>query len=348
MATPDDSQSGSLNPDLHGRLRRGATALPAPAAWAQAIRAGDRGLLSRGITLLESTLPAHRERATALVEACLPYAGDTLRVGITGSPGVGKSTFIENMGGYLLDRGHRVAVLAVDPSSERTGGSILGDKTRMPQLTAHPAAYVRPSPAGTTLGGVTRYTREAITLCEAAGYDLILVETVGVGQSETAVYHLTDCFALLLLPGAGDELQGIKRGIVEMADLVWINKAEGDRAQAAKETQRAYRNALHLFPPKESNWTVPVLRGSALEGLHLDAWYQALQQFRKHVRSNGHYQRRRAAQRRTGFRHALRDELWDWLRARPGYAERLATLEPAVVAGERSVAGAVRALLDGL
>ena len=348
MATPDDAQSGSLNPRLRERLRQRPAPFPTTEAWAAGIRAGDRGLLSRGITLLESTLPEHRAQATALVEACLPHAGETLRIGITGSPGVGKSTFIENMGGYLLERGHRVAVLAVDPSSERTGGSILGDKTRMPRLTVHPDAYVRPSPAGTTLGGVTRYTREAITLCEAAGYDLILVETVGVGQSETAVYHLTDCFALLLLPGAGDELQGIKRGIVEMADLVWINKAEGDNAKAAKATQRAYRNALHLFPPKASGWTVPVLRGSALEVLNLDGWYRAVQQFRAHVRANGHYTAHRLAQRRTGFRRALRDELWDWLRTRPGYAERLAEIEPAVLAGQQSISGGVRALLHQL
>ena len=346
---PDvDPQGGSLNPRLRQRLRTGAAPLPAPAAWASAIRAGDRGLLSRGITLLESTRSADRAAAAALVEACLPYAVDGLRIGITGSPGVGKSTFIERAGRYLIERGHRVAVLAVDPSSELSRGSILGDKTRMPELTTDPQAYVRPSPAGTTLGGVARYTREAITLCEAAGYDRLLVETVGVGQSETAVYHLTDCFVLLLLPGAGDELQGIKRGIVEMADLVWINKADGANTAAAKATQRAYRNALHLFPPKASGWTVPALRGSGLTGNHLDKWYQTLQQFNTHVRTNGHFERQRIAQRRAGFRGALREELWDWLRQRPGVAALLDRLEPAVAAGEQSIAGAVQALLRQL
>ena len=343
-----DAQGGSLHPDLAARLRGQRRRRPAVSEWVQGIRAGDRGLLSRGITLLESRLPADRPVAEQLVEACLPHAGGALRVAITGTPGVGKSTFIEAAGGLLLDRGHRVAVLAVDPSSAGTGGSILGDKTRMPRLTVRPGAYVRPSPAGRTLGGVTRYTRDAITLCEAAGYDLLIVETVGVGQSETAVRDLTDCFCLLLLPGAGDELQGIKRGIVEMADLVWINKADGERVALAKETQRAYRNALHLFPRKESGWTVPVLRGSALDGTQLVRWYEQLLAYRRHITDNHYRTALRERQRRAGFRDSLHHALGDWLRQQPGIAERLGRLETAVVAGERGVGAAVRELLGGI
>ena len=231
----------------------------------EGILAGNRIILAKAITLIESTNTAQFDLAQELIEACLPHANRSIRIGITGSPGVGKSTFIEMLGLTLINDGHKVAVLAIDPSSQLTKGSILGDKTRMMDLSKHPDAFIRPSPAGASLGGVARKTRETIILCEAAGFDRIIIETVGVGQSETAVHSMVDFFILLLLPGAGDELQGIKRGIVEMADLLVVNKADGERTALAKKARRAYANALHLFPPKESQWPVKVISCSALE-----------------------------------------------------------------------------------
>lgn len=234
------------------------------------VRGGDRRALARAITLVESTRGDHRERATELVDAVLPGTGGAVRVGITGTPGAGKSTFVEELGTRLTKAGHRVAVLAIDPSSRRSGGSILGDKTRMERLARDPQAFIRPSPSGGTLGGVARRTREALLLCEAAGFDVVFVETVGVGQSEVAVADMVDEFVLLVAPGGGDELQGIKRGIMELADVVVVNKADGDLAPAAGRQVADYHHALHLLRPKHEGWVVPVLAASALEGTGVD------------------------------------------------------------------------------
>ena len=234
------------------------------------IQSGDRIILSRAITLIESTSPKHIKLAQEIISECLKLKSKSRRIGITGAPGVGKSTFIEQLGTQLIEKGHQVAVLAVDPSSQISKGSILGDKTRMDALSTNPKAYIRPSPAGTSLGGVAQKTRETIILCEAAGYDTILIETVGVGQSEIIVHSMVDFFMLLLLPGAGDELQGIKRGIVEMADIAIVNKADGDQDPLVKQTVASYRNALHLFQAKSSNWITKVNACSALENRGID------------------------------------------------------------------------------
>lgn len=245
---------------------------------ASAVLAGQRRALAKAITLTESTRPTHEAAAQELLAEVLPFAGKSIRVGLTGVPGVGKSTFIEALGVQLADAGHRVAVLAVDPSSSRTGGSIMGDKTRMPRLTVHPNAFIRPSPSGGNLGGVARRTRETITLCEAAGYDVILVETVGVGQSETQVAAMTDVFVLLTLPNAGDELQGIKRGIMELADLCVVNKADTNR-QAAIRAQTELRTALTLLTPHDALWRPLALRASALTGEGISELWEKIQEY---------------------------------------------------------------------
>lgn len=241
------------------------------ARLAQRVLAGDRRALARAITLIESRRPDHQEQAERLLARLLPQTGRAIRLGITGTPGAGKSTFIEAFGRHLIAQGHKIAVLAVDPSSQRSGGSILGDKTRMQALAQAPEAFVRPSPAGGTLGGVARRTREAALACEAAGYGVIVIETVGVGQSETAVADMVDCFALLLAPGGGDELQGIKRGIIELADLVLVNKADGDLLPAAERARADHQAALHLLRPATHVWTPEVLTCSALHDQDIEA-----------------------------------------------------------------------------
>jgi len=264
MANSKD-QSRSLNPNLKRLLaNKQRPQLPAN-IYVEAILRGDRVRLGQAITIIESTRVQDQQLAGQIIEQCLPHANKAIRIGITGAPGVGKSTFVESFGSFLLQQNKQLAVLAVDPSSRVSGGSILGDKTRMEQISTHPNAFIRPSPSGDSLGGVARKTREAMILCEAAGFDTILVETVGVGQSEFMVHSMVDCFLLLLLPGAGDELQGIKRGIVEMADMVLINKADGERIKLAQQTKRDYRNALHLFPPKQSKWIPKAVVCSALK-----------------------------------------------------------------------------------
>ncbi len=308
-----------------------------PQALLQGVLAGDRKALARALTLVESERPEHRQLAQWLVEACLQRPGsrpDTLRIGITGVPGVGKSTFIEALGLLMVEGGHRVAVQAVDPSSEISGGSILGDKTRMEKLSTAEAAFIRPSPARGTLGGVADRTREHILLYEAAGYDRIIVETVGVGQSETAVHGMVDCFVLLLLPGAGDELQGIKRGIVEMADLLVVNKCDADNQTRAKQTQRDYEQALHLFPPPPTGWSPPVLRCSALSGEGMEAVLQRIGAFREHMTSNGALAERRQRQARTWLHETLRDALSDAFYSDPRVAEALPGEEARVLAGQ--------------
>jgi len=246
--------------------KSGVELMQESAALAEGVVNGNRRALAQAITLIESTRPDHRTAASDLLQRLMPQAGHSIRVGISGVPGVGKSTFIEALGNHVIDAGHRVAVLTVDPSSAISGGSILGDKTRMELLSRRPEAYIRPSPAGKTLGGVTRRSREALILCEAAGYDVVIVETVGVGQSETRVADMTDMFILLQLPGGGDELQGIKRGIMELADLILINKADGELKALAGRSAADYRNALRLLHPRSANWKVEVQTCSARDG----------------------------------------------------------------------------------
>jgi LAO/AO transport system kinase len=264
--------------------------------YVEGILARDIGILSRAITLVESSLPAHFAQAQQIIEKCIPHSSGSLRIGITGVPGVGKSTFIEAFGMYLINQGHRVAVLAVDPSSEISKGSILGDKTRMETLSSHKDAFIRPSPSAGSLGGVARKTREIIVLCEAAGYDRVLVETVGVGQSETAVHSMVDFFLLLMLAGAGDELQGIKRGIMEMCDGMVINKADGDNLLKAQMARVQYQNALHLFPPAASGWTPVVEICSAAHKTGIDKVAGMIDSYAAFTRDNGFFARKRKSQ----------------------------------------------------
>jgi len=258
--------------------------------------AGNKTALSRGITLVESNQVDHQKRAEKLVEACLPYAHKSIRIGITGVPGVGKSTFIEALGSYLVKQGKKVAVLAVDPTSTISRGSILGDKTRMENLVTEENAFIRPSPSGESLGGVARKTRESIILCEAAGFDVILIETVGVGQSETTVHSMTDFFLLLKLAGAGDELQGIKRGIIEMADAIVINKADGENLKPAKMARLEFKRALHLYPPKPSDWQPQVLLSSALNQTGISEIWELIQEYQSAVKKNDYFNKNRRDQ----------------------------------------------------
>jgi LAO/AO transport system kinase len=260
------------------------------------LRAGHRAALARAITLIESRRGDHQTAARDLVQALLSETGKAIRVGITGSPGVGKSTTIDALGMFLIERGHKVAVLAVDPSSARTGGSILGDKTRMAQLAASDQAFIRPSPASGTLGGVAAKTREAMLLCEAAGFDVVLVETVGIGQSETAVCDMTDFFLALMLPGAGDELQGIKKGLVELADMIAINKADGDNIKRANLAAGEYRSALHILSPRSEHWHPPVVTYSALTGTGIDTVWQKILDHRTAMNASGEFEARRQQQ----------------------------------------------------
>ena len=271
--------------------------------YVKGILNGDRTILSRAITMIESENPTHIAMAQDIIERCLPHSGNSLRIGITGVPGVGKSTFIESFGGMLTAQGHKLAVLAIDPSSERTKGSILGDKTRMETLSVDPNAFIRPSPSGSALGGVARKTRESIILCEAAGFDTIIVETVGVGQSETVVKSMVDFFLLLMLAGAGDELQGIKRGIMEMADALVINKADGDNLPKAKGAASQYRAALKLFPKSDNGWDLPVEVCSARECFALDKVWQIIQDFVTLTKGNGSFDRTRNEQLINIFYH---------------------------------------------
>ena len=283
----------SVNP--YATFRRKKTVL-SPEEYFEGIRRGDMTILSQAVTLVESNLLADQAIAQKVIELCLPYAGNSIRVGITGVPGAGKSTFIEALGVHLCNKGQKLAVLAIDPSSQRSKGSILGDKTRMESLSVHPNAYIRPSASAGTLGGVARKTRETIILCEAAGYDTIFVETVGVGQSETAVHSMVDFFLLILISGAGDELQGIKRGIMEMADGIAVNKADGDNVMRANRAAAECRNALHLFPLPESGQETKVLTCSALTGFQIDEVWQMVADHVQAIRDNGYLYKKRAQQ----------------------------------------------------
>jgi LAO/AO transport system kinase len=310
-----------------------------------ALKQGDRRALARAITLVESTRLDHRDEAERLVDALLPQTGGAVRIGISGPPGAGKSTFIERFGLEGIALGRRIAVLAVDPASKRGGGAILGDKTRMTELAKAPAAFIRPSSAGGRGGGVARRSRAAILLCEAAGFDTVLVETVGVGQAETAVAEIVDFFVLILPPAAGDELQGIKRGVVELADLVLINKADGELVAAARRSVADYASALRLIRPPLPEWHVPVRAVSALEGTGIREVWQDVARFRAVLEESGAWSRRRAEQARAALWSEIGDSLLEHFHAAPAVARRLAAVERDVMAGARTPTAAARDLL---
>ena len=307
---------------------------------------GDRRALAQAITLTESKRKADREAAKTLLEELVPHSGKSFRIGISGVPGVGKSTFIESLGNHLIDEGHKVAVLAVDPSSAVSGGSILGDKTRMEKLSQRPEAFIRPSPAGQTLGGVARRTRESMLIAEAAGFDIVLVETVGVGQSETTVSRMTDMFLLMLLPGGGDELQGIKRGIVELADMILVNKADGDLKLTAELSVNDYRKALMFMHPRSANWEVPVEACSALSGEQTAKTWKIIEGFRDSQREAGLIEKHRAAQARDWMWNEIGNGLVERLKAAPEVAARAHDLEKAVTENRLSPTSAAEELMD--
>lgn len=308
------------------------------------ILAGDRAALARAITLVESRRADHQEAARALLEQLMPHTGRAQRLGITGVPGAGKSTTIEALGVNLTSAGHRVAVLAVDPSSSRTGGSILGDKTRMERLSVDPNAYIRPTPSGGTLGGVARKTREAMLLCEAAGFDVVIVETVGVGQSETVVADMVDLFMAVLIPGGGDELQGIKKGLIEIADLILINKADADPSRAERSA-REYRTALHILTPASPDWTPPVLTASGLNNIGLDVLWQQVERHREIMTANGERAVRRASQNARWMWAMVSDRLDTAFRSQPTVAALAPDLEAQVRAGRLPASAAADRLL---
>lgn len=316
------------------------------AALAESIRKGDRRALARAITLVESTRPDHRTAASELLELLMPHTGNSVRIGISGAPGVGKSTFIEALGNHVIEAGHQVAILAVDPSSAISGGSILGDKTRMETLSRRDEAYIRPSPAGTTLGGVTRRSRETLLLCEASGFDVIIVETVGVGQSETKVADMTDMFVLLLQPGSGDQLQGIKRGIMELADLVLVNKSDGDLKALATQAASEYREALHLLRPRTADWTVEVQTCSALENTGVSEAWDIMSRYQEALASGNLLTPRRAEQALAWFWSEVQDSLLTDLHADPDVAKHVPDLEAAVASGALPAGKAAQRLLE--
>lgn len=336
---PDSSKNkppSSLNPNLKKLLATNKKHRLSANAYAEAILAGDRVALGQAITIIESVHEVDQRLAAEIIDQCLPYANKSIRIGITGAPGVGKSTFVEAFGSYLIDKGSKLAVLAVDPSSQLSGGSILGDKTRMERLSNNDAAFIRPSPSGASLGGVARKTRETMILCEAAGFDTILVETVGVGQSEIMVHSMVDLFLLLLLPGAGDELQGIKRGIVEMADIAIINKSDGDRVTLAKQTKRDYKNALHLFPPKDSNWTATAIACSALHGHGMAEIGEQIEQYFALTKENNFFQKNRQLQTKYWLTSSINQGLQDAFFKNKQVQQELIKIEKAVLNNQLS------------
>ncbi|MCI0430627.1 MAG: methylmalonyl Co-A mutase-associated GTPase MeaB [Rhodospirillales bacterium] len=325
-------------------MTKRAPARPKQEDLAGAVIAGDRRALARAITLIESTRVDHRAEAADLLDKLLPAAGKSIRLGISGAPGVGKSTFIEAFGLHVIGQDHHIAVLAVDPSSKIGGGSILGDKTRMAGLAADERAFIRPSPAGATLGGVARRTRESITAVEAAGFDVVIVETVGVGQSETAVADMVDMFVLVLQPAGGDDLQGMKRGIVELADLILVNKADGELAAAAGRTAADYQHALRLLRAPTPGWTPEVRRCSALTGTGIAEVWQTVERFCRALSADGQFQRRRSEQAKAALHAELAESLLARLRGDPAVARRFADLEKQVAAGRLSPAAAAEAV----
>lgn len=298
------------------------------------IRQGHRGALSRAITLVESRRTEDREATGELLSECLKMSRSAIRIAISGPPGAGKSTLIESLGMEVLSSGRSLAVLAIDPSSEASGGSILGDKTRMQRLSAQAGAFVRPSPSSGQLGGVARRTRETALLCEAFGYQVIFIETVGVGQSEVAAQKLSDLFLLLLLPGAGDELQGIKRGIVELADMIVVNKADQDRESLAKKSQQEYKRALHLFPTRDSGIETEVMLASALEGRGIPELWETIQSYIRKVRDSGYFEKRRKEQALSWFNESFMDQWMEKVRQLPGFSEEKNRLTKEILEGK--------------
>ena len=335
-----------LNPDLNHQSASTPQRPRSADDYVSGIRAGDRVVLSKAITLLESTRPDHYDIARSIVEACLPGSGDSIRVAVTGVPGVGKSTFIEALGERLVAEGHRLAVLTVDPSSERSKGSILGDKTRMGTLASEENAFIRPSPTAGTLGGVAPKTREAILLCEAAGYEVVFVETVGVGQSEISVRSMVDFFLLLALAGAGDELQGIKRGIVEVADAIAINKADGENRERAKTTRAEYEKALQLLADTESGWEPPVLTCSAQTGDGIDAVWDTVERYRAYTQETGFFEEQRRQQARHWVYETIDQRLREDFFEDPDVDVARDEVEEAVLEGRLSSVAAAERLLS--
>jgi LAO/AO transport system kinase len=314
---------GPVNPEAVKKFRERKKKILQPGQYIDGIRNHDRIILSQAITLVESSLPAHGEIAARIIEECLPLSGDSLRIGITGVPGVGKSTFIESLGKKVTGWGRKLAVLAIDPSSKRTGGSIMGDKTRMEALSQDPEAFIRPSSSGGSLGGVARKTKETIVLCEAAGFDTIFVETTGVGQSETAVHSMVDFFLLLMLAGAGDELQGIKRGIMEMADAVVITKSDGSNIQHTKIAKAEFTSALHLYPPSESGWIPRVMTCSAREGFGLDEVWETIISYMDFTKKSGYFQKNRNHQAIARMYDSIHESLKSDFYNYPGMAKKI-------------------------
>ena len=314
--------------------------------YIEGILAGNITILSQAITLVESLRPEHYAQAQEIIERCLPYSGRSVRIGITGVPGAGKSTFIEAIGTLVTNLGHKLSVLAIDPSSERSGGSILGDKTRMETLVHNPSAFIRPSPSAGSLGGVARKTRETVILCEAAGFDVIFIETVGVGQSETAVHSMVDLFLLIQIAGAGDELQGIKRGIMEMADMIAINKSDSGNQQRAALAKSHFVNALNLFPMPESGWKPQVYTCSAIEGNGLPEIWNGIEDFLKFTKQNGYYQNNRNRQSKYWMYETINEALRESFYQNPAVEARLQEYEQQVLADQKSSFVAARELLN--
>ena len=316
--------------------------------YVQGVRDGNRKALAKTITLIESSLSRHQELISHVLDDLLPYTGNAVRLGITGVPGVGKSTFIEALGMYLVEDGHRIAILAVDPSSTHSGGSIMGDKTRMEKLSIHPKAFIRPSPSGGTLGGVSRKTRESMLVCEAAGFDVIIVETVGVGQSEVSVASMVDFFLVLMLAGAGDELQGIKRGILELADALVVNKADGDNIVKARQAQKVYQEALHLFSESIDGWSPPVLTCSALQNSGIDAVWETVLRHRDKLSDSGALAQKRKKQSLEWMRTLLEEGLKDWFYQIPDVQKAMPKTRWAVENGQTTPTAAVKKILNFL
>ncbi|HNT40985.1 MAG TPA: methylmalonyl Co-A mutase-associated GTPase MeaB [Tenuifilaceae bacterium] len=346
FVAPGIDQPPVVNEQAVQKFRQQKRRQPSIDEFVGGILARNNTILSQAITLVESSLPRHYELAQQLIERCLPYSGNSIRVGITGIPGVGKSTFIESLGTMLTSQGHRLAVLAIDPSSTRSKGSILGDKTRMESLSADANAFIRPSPSAGSLGGVARKTRETIILCEAAGFDTVFIETVGVGQSEVSVHSMVDFFLLLMLAGAGDELQGIKRGIMEMADLIAITKADGANISRSKLAQAEFQNALHLFPMPESGWVPKVVTCSALNKVGIDEIWREMVAYADFTRKNGYFVSRRNRQAKYWMHETINEALKNKFYADRLIHEQVRELEKEVVANRLSPFAAAQLLLD--
>ena len=335
----------SINPNAASRIKKRKKQLSVD-DYVDGILRGDITILSRAVTMVESARPEHQQVAQQIIERCLPYSGKSIRLGITGVPGAGKSTFIESLGMHIIKNEGKLAVLAIDPSSERSRGSILGDKTRMEKLSAEQDAYIRPSPSAGSLGGVARKTRETIILCEAAGFDTIFIETVGVGQSETAVHSMVDFFLLLMLAGAGDELQGIKRGIMEMADAITINKADGENIHRAKLAQTEYRSALHLFPPTKSGWTPEVKTCSSLYHQDVDKIWDMVLEYVKLTKENTFFEANRRSQAKYWMYESINEQLRNNFYQHPLIKDAIVENENLVLSDEKSSFVAAKDLLD--